>query len=268
VSNERDCPEAKMKMAEGLRQHLAGLGIADVADDEIVFDYDDETALRLRLLRRDLIAEFKKRQTTIREWLSLEAVADVLAKHNTNDSPDLALAKLMGHACVGAFDDDRPALLLLRDDVGVDLQWINPDRCALDGEGEAPPAAQMMGNEGEASLKRQREISGDAVLMAQVMRHCWVRREAVVSLLRRLGVTRAKMPPEWAPLPPRQARACVYFAERFGTGNVPGPRDLQRQVLLTDLLAWDKANGDALRGSFDDATLKLAVEAFNAGHRA
>jgi hypothetical protein len=176
-----------------------------------------------------------------------------------------ALADLMGHASVGAFDCDKPALLLLRKDVGVDLQWINPDRETDDGE-QVPPAAQI----DSASIKMMRGIAdGDATVTAEIIPHCWARRETAVDLLIKIGIDRKRLPPEWTPvpLPPKQARVCLYLARRFSGGKVPAKRDLQRKVLLENVLKWDKAAGNVLHGRLDDETLKLAVEAFDAGRR-
>jgi hypothetical protein len=148
---------------------------------------------QLEAERSELIAEFEARPALACEFLRLDAVAEFMARVRGESSPAAALADLMGHASVGAFDCDKPALLLLRKDVGVDLQWINPVREADDGE-QAPPAAQI----DSADIKLMRGIAGgDDTVVSEVMPHCWARRETVVALLLRCGVDRLALPSSW-----------------------------------------------------------------------
>jgi hypothetical protein len=100
----------------------------------------------------------------------------------------------MDCACAGAFDHDKPPLLLLRDDVGVDLQWI--DRTA----GKSYPDAPLSGaREGDPeSLMARRALNGDEFVMSRIMPHCWAHRSTAMAVVRDLGVN-AVFPSSWFP---------------------------------------------------------------------
>ena len=172
-----------------------------------------DLAAEKRAMRRTLIAEFRERQSALREYVALEDVAKFIARESGGTNLEAAYGDLLGHACVGAFDADKPPLLLLRDDVGVDLQWIQADRAPREFEGQPPPAAQLWGASGNphiVSLDEQRSIHGDATMIADVLPYCWARRETMVALLKKRGAKMSEIPLEWVAAAPKGSTGAFF----------------------------------------------------------
>jgi hypothetical protein len=201
-----------------------------------------DLAAERRATRRTLIAEFRERQSALREYVALEDVAKFIARESGGTNLEAAYGDLLGHACVGAFDADKPPLLLLRDDVGVDLQWIQADRAPSEFEGLPPPAAQLWGasrNPHSPSLDEQRSMHGNATMIAGVLPYCWARRETVVALLKKRGATMPEIALEWAAAPkggnaaffdqasdPKDRRFLEWVARHEGQENPKREDDL------------------------------------------
>jgi hypothetical protein len=110
----------------------------------------------------------------------------------------------MCSASVGAFDGDKPSLLLLCENVAVEyLNLLQADVCQSFSSPYPPqlnserlremrgPSAQgvMVSSGGSLAVA----MSGDDIVMAEIMPFCWARRETVVALLRKQGIGLAEM---------------------------------------------------------------------------
>jgi hypothetical protein len=198
VGNRRDCPEERHRLADEFRTRMAQRGITAVRDDEIEFFVEDETPLICARIRKNLISAFQHRQATDHEYLSLEGVAKVWAPLRP-ESP-LTAAKDCARADLieAALDELIPELLYL--DPKVPLEYVmDADGKLLDPVSPDGRAAYL----NAASLDHMLEIGPlpreamKAHFTKEMSPHCWARREAVVALLRKLGIDRAELPAAW-----------------------------------------------------------------------
>jgi hypothetical protein len=232
----------------------------------------------LKDFRRGLIATFVERQTVSRKYLSLkDDVAAFMANNRAQgDDGAAALEELMRHASVGAFDGEGAPLLLMRDTVAVEcLDIVQSDICQSFCCGSIPlvPALiasgdlkEMRGVGANGSMESSLGVlhvamSGDAIVMSQVMPFCWARRETVVALLRKQGIGEDRMRAAWYPGDVQEdSQPAVIEIERYPTRYDP-PLSAKPAVAL-EMLRRLKPSGWP-RGTSAGVIARLATTELN-----